>query len=465
MREIWQFALGAVAAVLLGGAAPAPDGGMVCVGGPMWRPTIEETRAIAETPVPPSFEKTLEAPCAERTSNDDILVDWHTRFGTERSAAAALAHLEHVYGQTLPPSESYAAELKDAWAQAQPDLARAREVKQPQGANYSAQWMFIESSKTITRLRALASTRDAFQQLAVLHQRAAERFSSYRLLEKTEHYLAPVVASATFLAPLDRANAPSNLLYYNLQTFRSDDLRMRAAVLRAELTRSARDIAAAEALLASLDNPLYRPIAEQAYGGGEDFCDIGRGAPGNAEAIEAACNRDEMRERVVAYWLNRAALDSIVDPPAGRDRTAREIALRLLERERTSDSRRCCYRSGSEDLFRLHMLVAADEARKIASSVDGRNHWGEALRQLREAEQLAPAVTDPTGFKQATSRWLALWELRRQLFRGEEYNGRLPDTPQDRRYAAYLRNTLEALDSIVAGDETPSPQRDVRPGQ
>jgi len=455
--RLWQAALALVAASSLGGAAPPREEGSICVGGPRWQPTLEETRAIEAVPVPTSFDRVFQDPCAERSSNDHNLIGWHMRFGSERSAAAAFAHLDSIYMRVMPQPERYVGALQSAWAQALPDLGRALKVKQPEHSDFSAQWKFVAGSKPIGRLRALLFARESYRFLAFEHIRAAERFHSPVVLGAGERFLSTVASANQFLVPLEASDPSARLLALNLQIFRSDELRMRAAVLRAELTRAPRDMAAAEAILVSLEEPIFRTLAREAYGGGPNFCDISPGAPGDAEKIEAACQDGDMRERAEAFWISRGALDLIADRAAKMAERGDELAARLLERELASDSGRCCYRSAAEDLLRLRLLQgghyrrALRDVAALRESGDAGEPWMAALNAFRNAEKLAPAVEDPAGFRQAANGWLETWKLGPALFDPRQSSVNYTDRPDDRRYSAYLQRLLDSLDAIVSG--------------
>ena len=97
--------------LLLCGATASPatargraDEGRICVGGPQWRPTLEESLKVRDAPVPQSYRKLSDSPdvCTQWALNRHALVDWHIQFGDEESARTALAYIEQSYLGTIP---------------------------------------------------------------------------------------------------------------------------------------------------------------------------------------------------------------------------------------------------------------------------------------------------------------------------------------------------------------------------
>ena len=353
-------------------------------------------------------------PCARWALDKESIVNWHLRFGNERGVAAALAYVERDYVREAPAVERYTAELARAWREAQRDLGAARDVRQPDGVNYSAQALFVGASRTIQRLEALVGVRENFLFLARHYLRAAEEFGSLALLDKAALYLRPAVEGAAFLEPLERQPAAAGLLHFNLHIFRTDELRMREAVLRAHLARTPEDIARAGALLQSIERPLYRRLAETAFSGGDDFCDISDGWGGAEELREACGADDEMQDRVVNYWISRAVLAQVAPSGEGRED---ELVMRLLQLEQLPDHGRCCYSDAVGDLRRLHLMRADRQRRAFAEAAargdpfEARERWHEALDELAKAERLAPAAEGPARFRRIAQAWLDLWAL------------------------------------------------------
>ncbi|HEY0012256.1 MAG TPA: hypothetical protein VGB79_05330 [Allosphingosinicella sp.] len=430
-------------------AEAIPQDQDICVGGPDWHPSLDDARSIEDTPVPASFRTLFESvePCVRWAMSEHLIVDWHMRFGSERSIAAALAYLERDYMSSIPPPARHRGELERAWRAAGRDLARAQAIRQPENLEYSLRYRFMERSRPIQLLNALVEARLNYRFLAEQHLRAAEEFGSATLLARAEPYLHALTASELFLAPLQDLPAASTLSL-DLDTFRTDDLRMRAAVLRAQLSRSAADVAAAEALLDQMETSPLRRLAEEAYSGGDDFCDIGSGS-NDAESLQQFCQADDAAaERAINFAISRAALDLLGAKP--RHERMADTAVRLLERVPVHDTSRCCGRSEDEALLRLRLTLANFHRRRFADGLEpDETHlgeWGEALAQLREAERLAPPHSAPARFERIARQWLTLSEIDSAAER------RQASTPEFVRYSAYLRHLLANLEAIRNGN-------------
>lgn len=432
-------------------AEVSPEGGPICVGGPEWHASLDDAREIHATPVPASFRALFEsrAPCVRWAMTEHLIVDWHMRFGNERSIAAALGYLERDFMRGLPPPERHRGELERAWRAAGLDLERAQAIRQSQNIDNSMRSRFMERSRPIQRLNALVEARDNYRFLAEQHLRAAEEFGSAALLAQVEPYLHVLAASESFLEPLEDIPPAASLLHFNLHTFQTDDLRMRVAVLRAQLSRSAADIAAAETILGQMETSPLRRLAEAAYSGGTGFCDIDSDADG-AEALKQFCadDDDNAPQRTINFAINRAALDLLGAKP--RHERMDETALPLLERVRVLETHRCCYRSEEEDLLRLRLALADFHRRRFLAGLERDDadfgEWWDAQAQLREAERLAPPHSAPRRFERIARQWLALSEIAPP---GE--GDRRASTPQFVRYAAYLRLLLAELDTVRNG--------------
>ncbi len=462
MNWILRPALAVAAALLLGNAAPE-DQGFICVAiGSPWQGSLADTGRIEAVPVPASYRLKLEStePCVHFWLDKAGLVTWHQRFGSERSVTAALAYLERYYAGDARQVERFESDLNRAWRRALPDLGRAKAIRQPEGLDHSLRHRFMEKSRPIQRLQALVRTREDYRFLAEQYLRAAEEFNSSALLEKAARFLTPVVRGETMLGPLERREPFADLLYFNLSIFITDDLKMRVAVLRAHLSRSPADIAAADRLLESLRGENYQQIAEAAYSEGEDFCDISSGW-NDAEILRTACREDDsLTEKVTNYWINRAMLDLVSD---SKDPDSVELALRLLDHEGRDGGGRCCRRSAEEDKLRLHLRQADHHRRRLAATSVGEDRddaadpWREALSALQKAERLAPVTSSPARFERIARAWLAIWQSGPATFDGIEHLAGITKSPDDRRYATYLRRLLSVVGVIATGADSGLP--------
>lgn len=283
----------------------------------LWQGSIEDTRQIEMVPVPKSFRDSLESgdACQSMQLDRRGLIDWHLKFGTASSVEAALTYLEErdAVRPSLTP-QRYVSELQRAFQAAKRDLERAGRLAQPQGATYSVQQRFLDRSPSVGTFRQLLNSREGFIFFGEQYLRTAEEFNSPGLLAKADTYLKPVFEATQYLAPLEGKAPVAGLLYFNLNGFRVDDLRARSAILGARLSGAKAAIDTARAILASQLAPDYVRIAETAFSGGDDFCDINPGWS-RSEEIEAACRADDDNEtRIFNYWTNRATFDAIFDP-------------------------------------------------------------------------------------------------------------------------------------------------------
>ena len=441
------------------------DNQTICVGTPLWRPALAEAAAIAAAPVPPAFRRVYESrdPCLERTSNLQLLVDWHLRFGSGDSIAAALAYGSRELTPGAPAPESYRVALEQAWRAAQDDLRRTHRIEQPPNVNYSAQSRFMEGSSTIRAFRTLTFARERYAFLAAQYLRAAEEFGSLTLLDGAERYLRAALAGTAFLAPLEQRMPVQGLFGFDLDIFVTDDLEMRAAVLRAALTRTPADFSRAETVVQAKERPYYRRLAENAFSTGDDFCDSSDDSREPDEEARRLCsdNAGELQSQVVNQLLARAMLDIVADKEAvSRANGSDEVALGVLERERLFRGR-CCLRNPVDDIVRLRLARAAYSARRLDSRMDRSDgsygsDWDRALTDLETAERLTPPHEAPARTRRIALAWLELVARADTLFPpqpGEQPRAML--SPARQRYATYLRLLLASLDAITAGTGLP----------
>ena len=399
-----------------------------------WSATLSETRNIRTVPIAPGFRAIMDGDsCARFQLAKRSLIDWHLAFGNEASTAAALSYLEAELLRGLPGPTLYTQALRDARQRAGP--------KQSSNDRPSAHRK---------RFEQLADKNYPYRQIAQFALAAAEEFGSLPLLVRSE---AAIGALEGWLevAGADESSAADRSTVHDDETL-TTTLRTRAAVLRADLTRSEADIQAAEALLQSAERPYVMALGEEAYRGGEDFCEIDE--ENSTESARQACADDDfLAEQVIGYWHNRAMLDLVKG--VADDRSV-DIVLRLLERERISSSRRCCHLGDMGDLLRLRLMLADRHRGALAKqAVDGEDegyeHWWEALDQLEEAEALTRPDVAPERFRRIAERWLALWRQADAVRQSLELNAEL--AASHHRHAAYLRRLLPQLDAIAVGEE------------
>jgi len=455
-----------------GPTAGTLDETTICIGGSIWRPTLEESRKIETVVVPETYRAQLESttPCARWALDKASLIDWHMRFGSARSITAALAYLEQDFVRSIPAPARYAAELRRSFKSATPDLQDAAGFDRPTGLYSSLGRRPLADSESVRRLKVLVRAREDYIFLSEQFLRAAEEFDDPTLLDKAELYLRPAVDGADFLGPLERQRTVMGLLYFNLHNFRLDDLRARAALIRARITGRPDDVASARTLIQSQELPIYAHANKAAYGGGTKFCDISDGTS-HKEEIEVACREDyDFDAQAFNFALNRAMLDMMadaeIDRPENADgrgvwRRSFELAVRLLAFEKLPDySVRCCPRTGDEDMLKLLQARAYYGARRVQSEngVRGRpglsQVWKDSLDSLQRAEKLAPPYEAPARFRRIATRWLDLWKAGIVLYADSDENPNPVNDPTLRRYEAYLKAALAGLDEGGAAPPT-----------
>ena len=411
--------------------------GVICtsVASP-WHGNGDDVRDIERTPIPQSFRERFEAigTCKRFQLVEDDLIDWHMRFGSEHSVTLALKYLEHDYIRDDPPPERYLDDLRRA----------GRRVR--------------SENRPIQMLEGFIETREDYVFLATQYLRAAEEFRSPSLLESAERYLAPAIAGGEFLGSLetDPREREHDL---DLDTFKTDDLELRSAVLQVQLGASPSAVADAEVTFQSKDRPYY-PMLAGVFKHAGDICDFAHGSSDEVEmAAELACDDNDaaLQEQTVSLLVTRALLDlaeKTKDLPYRSDEFT--SAVRLLEAERFHERSRCCWLSSEEDLLRLH-LAAAEAFRGLANLPrrrgSGYGPFFEALEELEAAESLAQPFEAPGRFRRIAESWLAVFEqLEVTMERDERGSVRL-EYPVYARRAAYLTHTLANLDTIAQGNE------------
>ncbi len=457
----WTIVAVALLAAGAGAAQQAPPAADVavedCRGFPSWRPSLADNRDIATIPVPESFRRLFESPdfCIRATMDPAQLVDWHLWVGNVQTAAPALAYLEAGHRRQLAAPDRLERELRRAWRAAHPDMRRAQALPPTPQVTDSPRYHFMRGSRPIRRLRALLGDLDTYILIADHYVRAAEEFESATLLDRAEPALRTAVAGHGILEPIwDQPPAPAVFYEASLETYRTEDLQMRVAVLRARLTRSPADLARAQAVVQSFERPAYTRAAELAFTGGNRFCDIDDSWEPAGEVRDACARDQDLQDRVTNHWISRAMLelDGVSEELPGT-----QLAMRLLELEGVGrNTTRCCRRSSVEDRFRLLVaradhhrrqfsahLAPADRVRRIGA-------WIDALDDLERAEELLRPHQEPARLRRIALSWLSLWAEADGLDLAGEYV-MFGASPDRERFAAYLRHMLAGLDAIAVG--------------
>ena len=427
----------------------------------MWGGTAEDVRHIRDIPVPVSYRHLYEDdPCQNFGWPMETLVTWHLAYGDEASTRAALAYLEAHFTEHMPAPARLTSLLAGAVRAAGPALRAAEPGLAAGGSHYLEAHRALERHPSVRRLWDLTGAREHFLFLARQYLRAAEVFASPAFLARANAFYMPVRDS---FAQVRAPDSEDRLGIAPDQNDGLDQLAMRLAVARARLAGGAADWQAAEAVLARVGTPAIILAGAHAYENGADFCDLESGA--EVAPLRDACERDSgwVQRDAIAYWLSRAELDLLADPPGNRDPAAQPEsfgnAKRLLERGSEGgflgeSSRDWRIRLSLARADQLARAARAAEARGSSAAGEAMELQRAALTVLAEAERLAPPPWAPAWFRRIAEAYLRIAadldgarpaDQEPQLFR-----------PADPRMTAYFRHILGALDAIAVGDPPPA---------
>jgi hypothetical protein len=427
----------------------------------MWGGTAEDVRHIHDIPVPESYRHLYEDdPCQNFGWPMETLVTWHLAYGDEASAAAALSYLEAHFTAGSPPPAHLPALLAAAVRSAGPALRAAGPALATVGPGYEAARRALERHLTIRRVRDLTGARQRFLFLATQYVRAAEVYGSAAFLARANAFYAPVRDS---FAQVQAPDAEDRLGIGPNENNRLNELAMRLAVATARIGGRAADWGTAEIVVENIGTPTVRLAGAHAYENGAEFCDMESRA--DLAPVREACREDAERlERdATNYWVSRAELDLLSDPPSPDDAEAESEshrnAQRLLERSRQggflgelSRDRRIQFSLARTNQLARAMHSAAARGTPGAR-YDAARLGDEALFALVDVERLAPPPWAPAWFRRIAEPYLAIAADLDALRAAEPESDRT--TTADPRTTAYFRHTLAALDAIAVGDPPP----------
>ncbi|HEX8364930.1 MAG TPA: hypothetical protein VF603_06575 [Allosphingosinicella sp.] len=442
MRALWLLLLFA-SAPAAGQAQAPPEQVAICIShDPTWQGSGADVRAIETIPVPERYRRMGRSFACRRSSQMfHNLIAWHIGFGSERSTTAAFDYLEGYYSSGLPPAADYRRAVEQARRAALPALRRAS--REQDNGGYVGRLDLARESAAAGRLSALIDGAADYLYLAEYELLAAEEFVSLPLLDRAERHLRAISETLAFLAQPEVAASVAPLLEDEFEPFRIDDLRVRAAVWRAYLTRAPADLVRAEMLVDAAERPNYRRLAETVMGG-RDACAIDPEV--DWDAANDACNaQQDLQARIVSWIVNRAKLDLI----AGEDDQRNlNLAHELLLRGWGASSATCCRPAAADDLLRLRLMRAGEYRRQLDQTNDvfhAREHLTGAMFELEQALDDVSPVSAPARFRRIAEAWLQLWA---RADPQTELSGF--SSAQDwQRYSVYLRALLDALPAIA----------------
>jgi len=406
-----------------------------------WSGSTADRQHIATTPVPDSLKRIwlghdCEAWSLDRTS----LLEWHLKFGTPDTTAAALSWVESAFLEQLDPVEKFQKHAAE-------DLKAAR-----------------KGSKAATdRTNRRAEDFAAYGSIAEQYMRAAEFFHSPKLLEKAKPYVDAVDIGLDLFEPANTVGLATdnrspewdvNLSSSDINPLR--ELRPRFAVEQAYQTGSAEDIAAAQKLLDQTPGGPEMMVyaGDQIVRSDGDPCSgNAAAAPVLAAALTKACeSENDLAGRVERYWRDRAMLDQVIartsKPLSAFGFTpslelATEI-LRTIPRYVSNLSGRLEYTPQKDEEVGL-LLAAGDAGIACAHKHGGHAESCEpgALNSLVAAEEIVSPVVNLNRFRQIAGEYSRYC----QAIAGEQWDS-CEASPLFARQAAYLRLVADHLDEL-----------------
>jgi len=403
-----------------------------------WAGNRDDRRRISAVPVPDSLKEIwLGGGCEAWQLDRASLLEWHLKFGTPESTAAAL---EWVETTTLAHMEATDVFLRNA----EKDLKGAHK-----GATGAAE-------RTNRDVEAFG----AYTLVAGQYLRAAEYFHSPELLAKSRPYVEAISLGLDLFEPdstvgLATGNQSSAWIV-GLDSSEINEQRefsVRYAIEEAYETGSADDVAAARKQLdeAPGGSRMLDVAAYQAIRADGDPCGGTGNAPDIAAALAKACDTEsDFAGRVRRYSRDRALIGIVVARTDASEDTFGEIdtATTLLKLNQPSTNGsyppgRSYYTPEGDEIVEL-FLAAAD-----AGLACGRKHPGDnqppcqqgAGGYLNAAEALVSPVANPNRFRQISTAYSQVCQLPVSY-------------ACDGRQEAFLRFVAAHIDEIDNSDTT-----------
>jgi hypothetical protein len=391
----------------------------------------------------------------------DFLVGWHLRYGSEDTVQKALRFIEKRDGASDAISDQLGRDLVDALAELDIELRVEDEsedsrldVSQPDKLR-----SFIANAPSVTKLRSISGTlnSDLLDRIN-LYLSAAEIFGSKRLVARAREVFKQYEAIEKRLLPTrdggdtDLDLFVSEALEYVQESSSRDltsmEVDLRLAALEALLTPHAKTLDNAREAIKRRNRPAYANAPKNAFGGGDDFCDLYEERFLNdwEREIAKACKDDyAFVSKAMAYGYADAMLGILT----GANQRAfgtwdwqDYVVLHQKDMVYNSGQRR--YMTGAnERVINLKLALVDQHISCTKAKSDGRWSYEEAWRLLAELSPLINPAENPVRFRQIAERAIAVdAEMRREEEGWREQHAQL---------LAYYRLNLRNLDKLVTG--------------
>ena len=426
----------------------------------VWRGTTKDIGQIRQTPVPESYKTGVGSGCGGPIRADS-LVAWHLHFGSEDTVQQALGFIEKRDGASDAISGKLGRDLSNALAELNIEL-QVEDEREGSRLDVSLPdkcRSFIANTPSIAKLRGIKDTLNSVLLDRInLYLTAAEIFRSKRLAARTREVFTQYEAIEKRLLPTrdggntDMDTFVSQALEYvqdsSSRYLTSMEVDLRLAVLEGQLTASAKTLDSAREALKRRHRPAYANAPKEAFGGGDDFCDLNEERFLNdwEREIAKACKDDyAFVNKAMAYGYADAMLGILTGANQrafGKWDWQDYVVLHQKDMVYNSGQRR--YLTGdNERVINLELALADQHFSYTKAKSDGRWSYEEAWRLLAELSPLINPAENPVRFRQVAERAIAVdAEMRREEEGWREQHAQL---------LAYYRLNLQNLDKLATG--------------
>jgi len=403
----------------------------------VWNGTPAEVKAIKATPVPLSFRDGVQA-CGGPLRAVD-LIDWHLRFGTEESAFAAVNYIADRHAAYRPQVRKAAKDIDRVMAQI---VDAARHSNSGQEKSEDKQQMLL----TENLYRPLAQLSSPLE-IADVALAAGDRFNSVRLRNLASNWIDEYDQLRAQIAFPQTASDAAKARFDELITdegmdIKRSELRIRVALFDAQQTGSSEDVAHAVLMAQQQRTEGLMAVAENAFEGGTDFCDLPDYAP---QIAKDACATGNFERRA----KNLMYLDALATVLNG-DYGPAERFLEIYGRDRKDNGDWDTRWTGIDPrIVKLKVAMAETRYSTAASESGGFNldEMSYALDELTAVTRLFSPADDPVGFRKIA---LSALQKEKELAGLAEKAGDKPDVRFSQTMSLY-RVVLSRLDEIASG--------------